>query len=70
MSFLVSSKLEKSCPHVSHCPHLGEAAIGIVVRLANQMPESPEYLRRTEKQRDIVESRVLVKNGKRRRILL
>ena len=47
MSFLFYPKLEQGCPNVSHCPHLGGAAIGTVVRLANQTSESLEYLRRT-----------------------
>ena len=47
MSFCFYPKLEQSCPNVSHCPHLGGAAIGTVVRLANENQESWEYLHRT-----------------------
>ena len=28
MSFVFYAQLEQSCPNVSHCPHLGGAAIG------------------------------------------
>ena len=35
MSFLFYPKLEQSCPNVSHCPHLGGAAIGTLVARAN-----------------------------------
>jgi transposase len=47
MSFVFYPKLEQSCPNVSHCPHLGGAAIGTVVGLANQTYASLEYLHRT-----------------------
>ena len=47
MSFCFYPKLEQSCPNVSHCPHLGGAAIGTVVRLANETQESREHLHRT-----------------------
>ena len=46
MSFCFYPTLEHSCPNVGHCPHLGGAAIGTVVRLANQTEESREYLYR------------------------
>lgn len=35
MSFCFYPELEQSCPNVSHCPHLGGAAIGTVVHRAN-----------------------------------
>ena len=35
MSFVFYPQLEQSCPNVSHCPHLGGAAIGAVVDQAN-----------------------------------
>ena len=47
MPFCFYPRLEQSCPNVSHCPHLGGAAIGTVVRLANETQESREYLHRT-----------------------
>ena len=47
MQFCFYPKLEQSCPNVSHCPHLGGAAIGTVVHLANANEESREYLHRT-----------------------
>jgi transposase len=47
MTFSFYPKLEHDCPNVSHCPHLGGAAIGTVVLLANQTQESREYLFRT-----------------------
>ncbi len=36
MEFLFYPKHEYACPHVGHCPHLGGAALGSVVLLANQ----------------------------------
>lgn len=47
MPFCFYPRLEQSCPNVSHCPHLGGAAIGTVVHLANETQESREYLHRT-----------------------
>ena len=47
MSFCFYPELEQSCPNVSHCPHLGGAAIGTVVELANETLESREHLFRT-----------------------
>jgi len=47
MSFCFYPKLEQSCPNVSHCPHLGGAALGALVHLANQTRESREYLHQT-----------------------
>jgi hypothetical protein len=35
MPFCFYPELEQSCPNVSHCPHLGGAAIGTVVLRAN-----------------------------------
>ena len=35
MSFVFYPQLEQSCPNVSHCPHLGGAAIGTLVDRAN-----------------------------------
>ncbi len=42
MSFVFYPRLEQSCPNVSHCPHLGGAALGTLVRVAN---ENDLYLR-------------------------
>lgn len=62
MSFCFYPKLEQSCPNVSHCPHLGGAAIGTVVRLANETRESREYLFRTiDSERETI-SRLLEEN--------
>src|ERR1700733_3507457 len=47
MTFSFYPKLEHGCPNVSHCPHLGGAAIGTVVLLANETQESRDYLFRT-----------------------
>lgn len=35
MGFLFYPKHEHGCPHVGHCPHLGGAALGTLVNLAN-----------------------------------
>ena len=47
MQFCFYPKLEKNCPNVSHCPHLGGAALGALVPLANLTLESLESLQRT-----------------------
>jgi hypothetical protein len=47
MSFCFYPKHEHSCPNVSHCPHLGGAALGSLVQLANTNQESLESLHRT-----------------------
>ena len=41
MEFCFYPRHEYACPHVGHCPHLGGAALGFVVQLAN---ENGEYL--------------------------
>ena len=35
MQFSLFPTLEQSCPNVRHCPHLGDAAIGTLVGIAN-----------------------------------
>ena len=62
MTFCFYPKLEQSCPNVSHCPHLGGAAIGTVVELANQTRESREYLFRTIDAERATISRLLKEN--------
>jgi transposase len=47
MSFCFYPNHEHGCPHVGHCPHVGGAAIGSVVRLANENQESRDGLLRT-----------------------
>ena len=39
MSFVFYPRLEQSCPNVSHCPHLGGAALGRLVSVANENGE-------------------------------
>ena len=36
MRFSFYPQYEHNCPHVSHCPHLGGAALGTLVLLANE----------------------------------
>ena len=36
MGFCVYPNHKHNCPHVSHCPHLGGAALGRLVLLANE----------------------------------
>ena len=36
MRFSFYPQHEHNCPHVSHCPHLGGAALGTLVLLANE----------------------------------
>src|SRR4051794_26841090 len=47
MSFSFYPNHEHGCPNVGHCPHLGGAALGTLVLLANDTQESREYLFRT-----------------------
>ena len=44
MSFLFYPNHEHGCPHVNHCPHLGSAGLGTLVRAANQNDESRRHL--------------------------
>ena len=47
MSFSFYPTHEHACPQVNHCPHVGGAALGSLVQLANETLESREYLFRT-----------------------
>lgn len=47
MQFCFYPRHEHGCQHISHCPHLGGAALGTLVDLANQNEESGQYLLRT-----------------------
>lgn len=44
MTVLFYPKHEHDCPHVGHCPHLGGAALGTLVQLANANTESRRSL--------------------------
>ena len=44
MGFCFYPKHEHGCPNVSHCPHLGGAALGTLVLLANGEEESRRAL--------------------------
>ena len=46
MNFCFYPKHEFACPHVSHCPHLGDAALGTLVHLANSSGDSLDYAHR------------------------
>jgi transposase len=46
MSFCFYPKHEFACPHLSHCPHLGGAALGSLVHLANESGDSQDRLHR------------------------
>ena len=46
MSFPFYPKHEYGCEHVGHCPHVGGAALGTLVRLASENQESCESLHR------------------------
>ncbi len=39
MPFCFYPKHEYGCPHISHCPHLGGAALGTLVRVAGEQEE-------------------------------
>ena len=47
MEFCFYPELEQSCPNVSHCPHLGGAALGTLVDFANMELDWQESLHRT-----------------------
>jgi transposase len=46
MKFCFYPKHEYACPHVSQCPHLGGAALGTLVHLANSSGDSLDYAHR------------------------
>jgi transposase len=46
MAFCFYPKHEFSCPQLSHCPHLGGAALGTLVQLANESGDSHDRLHR------------------------
>ncbi len=55
MEFCFSPDHEYGCPHVSHCPHLDGAALGMVVMLANESGDTLDYLYRTiDAERDTI----------------
>jgi hypothetical protein len=67
--FCFYPKHEYGCPHVNHCPHLGGAALGTLVRLAGENEESRQSLHRTldaERERN---SRLVAENEQLRREL-
>ncbi len=46
MEFCFYPKHQYACPQLSHCPHLGGAALGTLVHLANESGESQDQLHR------------------------
>jgi transposase len=46
MNFCFYPKHEFACPKVSHCPHLGGAALGMLVHIANQSGDSLDCVHR------------------------
>jgi transposase len=46
MNFCFYPKHEFACPHVSHCPHLGGAALGTLVHVANESGDTLDRLHR------------------------
>ena len=46
MNFCFYPKHEFACPHVTHCPHLGGAALGAVVHVANSSGDTVDQLHR------------------------
>jgi len=57
MGFCFYPKHEHRCPHVNHCPHLGGAALGSVVHLANQKYDQHVGVwRRVEDQEKLIQT--------------
>ncbi len=46
MSFCFYPKHEFACPQLMHCPHLGGAALGAVVHIANSSDDTIHLLHR------------------------
>jgi hypothetical protein len=46
MHFCFYPKHDYGCPHVSHCPHLGGAALGMLVLAADEQTEWTDSLLR------------------------
>jgi transposase len=46
MGFCFYPKHEYACPQLRHCPHLGGAAVGTVVHVANESGDSLDRLHR------------------------
>ena len=44
MNFCFYPDHQYGCEHVGQCPHLGGAALGMVVRVANENDDFVEYL--------------------------
>ena len=62
MKFCFYPNLEQSCAKVRHCPHLGGAAIGSLVQIANHSEQTIEHLYRqldAERERS---SRLVIEN--------
>lgn len=66
MSFLFYPKHEHGCPHVGHCPHLGGAALGSLVQVANQNDESRQWLHRSLDAERAQNSRLVEENERLR----
>lgn len=47
MQFPFYPKHEHACPNVGHCPHLGGAALGTFVQIANGSGDTLSWLHRT-----------------------
>ena len=47
MHFCFYPNHEYDCPNVSHCPHLGGAALGTLVLTANQSGDTFDVLHKT-----------------------
>ena len=61
MSFVFYAQLERSCPDVDHCPHLGGASLGGVVLSANA---NDEWLQSLLRQIDSLREESAAKNAK------
>jgi hypothetical protein len=59
MSFVIYPNLERSCPNVNHCPHLGGASVVSVARVANRSEETEEDCLRQIRVLEEINSRLL-----------
>ncbi len=63
MSFVFYPNHEHKCPNVSHCPHLGGAALGTLVLMANEQELSRRALHAIVNKPAVGKIRIAEKSG-------